>query len=54
MHDEVNQLVEYLQTQCALDPEFFQGELKGALGPVPPLNLMRAKTSKTQRRSRSG
>jgi MerR family transcriptional regulator/heat shock protein HspR len=54
MHDEVNQLVEYLQTQCALDPEFFQGKLKGALVPVPPLNLMRAKTSKTQRRSRSG
>jgi MerR family transcriptional regulator/heat shock protein HspR len=53
MHDEVGQLVEYLQTQWDLDPEIFQGNMKGALVPVPPFNLMRVRTSKTRKRSRS-
>ena len=53
MHDEVGQLVEYLQTQCDLDPEIFQGKMKGALVPVPPFKLMRVKASRTRKRSGS-
>ena len=50
MHDEVVQLVEYLQD---LDPECFQGNVKGALVPVPPFKLMRVRASNTRKRSRS-
>ena len=50
MHDEVGQLVEYLQD---LDPETFQGKMKGALVSVPPFELMRVKASRTRKRSGS-
>lgn len=53
MHDEVDQLVEYLQTRWDLDPEISQGNMKGTVVPMPPFNLMRVRTSKTRKRSRS-
>lgn len=55
MHDEVDKLIEYLRTQIGLDPDFFQGKMKGALVRVPPLHLMRAmgtdKASQTGKQS---
>ena len=41
MHNEVEQLIEYLRAQFDLDSEFFQGYMKEALVRVPPSNLIR-------------
>jgi MerR family transcriptional regulator/heat shock protein HspR len=53
MHDEMDQLVEYLRTQHDLDLETFQGKMKGALVPVPPFKLMRFRASRTRKQSGS-
>ncbi|MDA2931351.1 helix-turn-helix transcriptional regulator [Acidobacteria bacterium AH-259-O06] len=41
MHNEVEQLIEYLRAQFDLDSEFFQRYMKEALVRVPPSNLIR-------------
>ena len=40
MHDEVEELVEFLRTQFNLDSDFLQRRVREALIRVPPSNLM--------------
>lgn len=41
MHNEVEQLMEYIHAQFDLDADFFQGHMKEALIRVPPSKLSR-------------